>query len=309
MLVWIAGAIGGGVYSYYQHIPAAVAAPVLLAFLVELSFYFGLGSTAVRDRLEALGTKLPLFLLASAAAPFLIATVPAGTFDFRNALYLLACAGALAWWFQTLPRHPVADYGFLAFVAAVYLLKIFRGLYPGPLDDLRIDALGQLMWIRLGISAALLIRKVEGTGFGFVPSRREWAIGARHYVYFLPVGVALMYGLGFARFDPLEGWWWRIPANFVGMLLVVALAEEFFFRGMLQQWLGRWTGTQAAIVAAAVVFGACHLWFREFPNWRFALLAAAAGWFYGRAFTAGRGIRAAMVAHALTNATWRSLFQ
>jgi hypothetical protein len=38
----------------------------------------------------------------------------------------------------------------------------------------------------------------------------------------------------------------------------------------------------------------------EFPNWRFALLSAIAGLFYGHAFQEARSIRAAMVVHACT---------
>ncbi len=58
---------------------------------------------------------------------------------------------------------------------------------------------------------------------------------------------------------------------------------------------------------ASLIFGAVHLPFRAFPNWRFALLAAAAGVAYGLAFRAARSIRAAMVAHALVVTTWRLL--
>jgi uncharacterized protein len=51
-----------------------------------------------------------------------------------------------------------------------------------------------------------------------------------------------------------------------------------------------------------------HLPFGTFPNWRFALIAAIAGWFYGRAYLKTGSIRAAMVAHALTNVTWKTFF-
>jgi CAAX protease family protein len=309
VLVWIVGAIGGVFYSQYKDIPTAVAVPVLLAFLVELTFYFGLGAEAVRSRMEELGNRLPLALLVSASVPYLLATVPTGLVSGWNALYLLGLVALMAWWFVWIPRRAAADLAFLVFVAAVYLLKPFRGIYPDPVEGLRIDSLGQLMWFRIGMSCALLIRKFEGTGFGFVPTRREWLVGAQHYAFFMPLGLVLMYGLEFAKFDPLNGWWWRLPANFLGIFLVVALAEELFFRGILQQQFTRWFGLRIAVVVTAVIFGACHLPFREFPNWRFAIIAAAAAWFYGRAFVQGRGIRAAMVAHGLTVATWRSLFQ
>jgi membrane protease YdiL (CAAX protease family) len=55
-----------------------------------------------------------------------------------------------------------------------------------------------------------------------------------------------------------------------------------------------------------VVFGLVHLWFREFPNWQFAVIAGVAGVFYGLAYVASGGIRAAMVTHALVVATWRT---
>jgi membrane protease YdiL (CAAX protease family) len=75
---------------------------------------------------------------------------------------------------------------------------------------------------------------------------------------------------------------------------------------LLQQLLTRKLRKQTlGIVIASVVFGAAHLGFREFPNWRFALLAASAGWFYGRAYAQAGSIRAAMVTHALVVTTWR----
>jgi membrane protease YdiL (CAAX protease family) len=63
-----------------------------------------------------------------------------------------------------------------------------------------------------------------------------------------------------------------------------------------------------AAIAASIAFGAVHLWFRAFPNWRFALLAAVAGVFYGLAFRRARSIRASMVTHALVVTTWRVFF-
>ena len=114
-------------------------------------------------------------------------------------------------------------------------------------------------------------------------------------------GSALLLGPGM----PL----WKIAATFVGVLWVVALSEEFFFRGLLQQWIGEWTGRPAlGLAAASIVFGAVHLGFRAFPNWKFALAAAVAGWFYGRAYRQAQSIRASMVTHALVVTLWRAFF-
>ena len=52
--------------------------------------------------------------------------------------------------------------------------------------------------------------------------------------------------------------------------------------------------------------GAVHLPFGgQFPNWKFAALAAVAHLGYGIAFQKGKGVRAAMVTHALVVTVWR----
>ena len=58
----------------------------------------------------------------------------------------------------------------------------------------------------------------------------------------------------------------------------------------------------------SLLFGAAHLWFRDFPNWRMAAVAAVAGVFYGLAFRQAKSIRASMVTHALTVTAWRVFF-
>ena len=58
---------------------------------------------------------------------------------------------------------------------------------------------------------------------------------------------------------------------------------------------------------ATLAFGLVHLPFRSFPNWRFALVATVAGFFYGRAYSLSGGIRAAMVTHALVNTTTQNV--
>jgi hypothetical protein len=57
-----------------------------------------------------------------------------------------------------------------------------------------------------------------------------------------------------------------------------------------------------------VLFGLTHLTFHAFPNWRFAMMAAVAGVFYGRAYLNARSVKAAMVTHALVNTAWRVFF-
>jgi membrane protease YdiL (CAAX protease family) len=201
---------------------------------------------------------------------------------------------------------------FLAFMAAVVLSGCFKAIYPMPAPRLRLEILGQMMWTRTGVMAMLWFRRAEGIGFGFLPTRKDWSVGLRHYLYFLPVGLPLGLAIGFVRFRPLALSWWQTAGvalgTFLGMLWVVALAEEFFFRGVMQQGLARRFGNPAAIIVTSIAFGLVHLPFRAFPNWKFALVAAVAGLFYGRAYAQAGGIRAAMIVHALVNTTTRLFF-
>jgi len=94
--------------------------------------------------------------------------------------------------------------------------------------------------------------------------------------------------------------------TFFGFLWVVGLAEEFFFRGLLQAWVAEWLGNQRlSLCLVSVAFGSVHLWFKPFPNWRFAIMAALAGVFYGLAFQKEKSVRASAVTHALTVTVWR----
>ena len=194
-------------------------------------------------------------------------------------------------------------------IGAVYLAKMFRPIYLDPYLDLRLDILGKLLWIRLAVASMLRHRPDSSEGFGFLPTRREWMIGLRHFAMFLPLGVVLLYGLHSATFRLDPAYWWKSPLTFLGMLWGVTLWEEYFFRGILQSWLiglaGKWSG----LLLASALFGLVHLWFPPgFPNWKQAVLAGALGVFCGRAYMQARAVRASMVTHALVATIWRTLF-
>ncbi len=298
-------------YARLKSVPSGLAIPIIAAFLVEYSFYLAPGFAAVRERLaqrfspHALASLLAL----SAITPYLIYSLATRQFYSLALIRLALLVAAVAYWYVVRRPYPTSDLAFLAIVAVPLLVRFFDRVYISPIPDLDIDVLGKLMLIRLAATVILTLRGMEGIGFGFIPSGREWRIGAGHFLMFLPIGLPLAMGIGLLRFEPFRDPLWRAAAVFAGMLWVVALSEEFFFRGLLQRWIAGWTGrAQFALITASLLFGFVHLWFRAFPNWRFALLAAVAGWFYGRAYNQGGGIRAAMVAHALTNIVVRTLF-
>jgi membrane protease YdiL (CAAX protease family) len=287
---------------------------VLPAILVELSLYAGTGFAPFRDRLRALSPPAAVFLLAlSAALPYAIYTIATGHFRALACAAILALAAVISAWYLVLPRNRLVDLGFLALIALVALTPIFQIIYPRPAPRLRLEFLGQLMFIRITVLAILVFRQSDGIDFGFWPRKRDWRIGVVQYLWFVPLGFGLGLLTGFIqlvpkRFGPGETLALAI-GTFFGILWVVALCEEFWFRGLLQQWLSRWLSNDtASLLFTAILFGLVHLPFRGFPNWRFAALAAIAGLFYGRAYQQAKGIRAPMVTHALVVTTWRVFF-
>ena len=313
-LLWVSCAIAAFLYTRIYNIPAATALAVFPAFLLEATFFYALALETVRARLEKLPrVGLAWGLTVAAVAPYLVASLALGSFQWRSLFWIAALGAAASFWYVVLPHKPVSDLLFLLFMAVVWLSRIFHGLYVSPHPKVPLDALGQLMWFRTGIFAMISVRRIKGVGFGFWPKAREWRIGAAYYVLFVPVAAVLAWWIGFARFKaPLLGWErtsFLTIVTFFGVLWVLALAEEFFFRGLLQQWMTAWLHSEwGGLVLTSLLFGSAHLWYRAFPNWRFAAMAGAAGAFYGLAFRQASSIRASMVTHALVVTTWRIFF-
>ena len=299
----------GVCYARLKHVPPAIAAPILAACLLEYVLYLLPGFQDLRNWLaDRIPVRTLAFSLAlSALAPYLIYSLPTGQFNPQALARLAALVLAISLWYVWQRPSPVADLSILALAAAPLVTRFFRHIYTSPLPSIPVEVLGHLMLIRLVASVMLMLREVEGTGFGFLPSAREWRIGVRYFVRFLPVGLALLTVLRMIHFRMSWTLAALAPLQFLGMLWVLALSEEFLARGLLQRWIADWTGREnLALLCASGVFGLSHLWFHTFPDWKQAIVAAALGWFCGKAYIAGGGIRAAMVTHALVATLWRS---
>ena len=315
LVVWTAACIAAYLYSKQQNIPASIAIAVLPAFLAELAFYVAPAFDGMRKRFEQIRSKAArgAVLVLSALFPYLLLSFATHTFVLRSFALLLILVAVASLWYARKERGIFSDLLFLVVIGAVYLSKSFPQIYLRPAPHVAVDVLGRLMWIRIAIMAALSIRGWDAPRFGFLPSGLEWRTGIEYYLYFLPVGGAVAYLARFAQFRPLPVVWWKFPlfvfAIFLGILWVVALFEEFFFRGFLQQLIARKAHNEAAgLLAASVVFGLAHLPFGAFPNWKFALVGGISGVFYGLAFLRAKSVRASMVTHALVVTTWRLLF-
>jgi len=314
ILVWISAGIAAYVYSQHQNIPAPVRNAVLPAFLLELALYLAPGFAAVRQSFDKIGPPAPraLLLLISAVLPYCLATLLLRDFQLSAFLLLAGLSIPLCFWFVLAGGSLFSDILFLAFAAAVYLSHVFRHIYPEPHAHVALQILGALMWIRVGIMAVCSLRKLTVT-FGFWPNAEEWITGLTFYLFFLPVAGGLAWFLRYPVLRLASTVWWLVPligiGYFFGFLWVVCLAEEFFFRGYLQQRLGQACRSDIlGLILASIVFGLVHLPFRHFPNWRHVALAGVLGVCCGLAYLRGKSVRASMVTHALVVATWKMFF-
>ena len=309
-VLWITATIAAVIYAWRKSIPADVAIPAGAAFLAEGAFYVAAGFASVREWLSERPGRLTgaCWLAASGMLPYLIYCAAPGRFSLAGFAILAAVAVLASFWFVVLPHRPWADILYLSIFAAVLISGVMRRVYPPVAEKAPVDILGHLALIHMGVVGVLGFRRLPGVGFGFIPSRGEWSAGVRNFLLFLVPMLAIGIGLGFARPRAVD-WSTVLPTTvgtFFAFLWVVALSEELFFRGMLlplaiKLFSNRWAG----LIATSAVFGLCHLTFRQFPNWNFALLAGLAGLFYGRAFLETQSVRAAMVTHALVVTVWR----
>ena len=306
---WIGLSAAAWLYGRQKNIPLWAAIPLIAAFLLEYLFYLVPGFETVRQRLRArlTQTQLAFAMAVAAAAPYLVYSIPTGQFRWTAFAQLAVIVSVVSFWYVALRPSRVTDVLFLALLAAIVLSRCFGHIYTVP-SQVRTDILGNLMLIRTSALALLEFRRVTGVQFGFLPSQKEWIAGVRFFFYLLPIGFPLALWLGVAHLNFTGFLFGKTLAIFFGALWVVALSEEFFFRGLLQQWLADWTGKRhLALALASLLFGALHLPFRLFPNWRMAAVAAVCGWFYGMAYQQTSSIRASMVTHALVVTVWRTM--
>jgi len=290
-------------------------AAALPAFLIEVSFYlFAMfeSTRAAFARIRGRRSQAALLWI-SALIPYAVFALAAGTFT-RNGFYLLAMLTAVfAFWHAVLPRRFAYDVGFLAIAAAPVVLRVFQRIYVSPDPHLRVDVLGHLMWIRLGVIALLVLREWQPGPFSLWPQASEWRSGLIWFaVFILPIaGVAI--GTHDVQFGLAHGTWIDIVAiaagTFLGGLWVIALSEELFFRGVIERaLLNQWSSPLPAILISALIFGSAHLWFHAFPNWKRACTAAVLGIACGVVYWRSGSVRAPMVTHAMVITTWRVFF-
>ncbi len=179
-------------------------------------------------------------------------------------------------------------------------LRWFEGAWPAHLA-----IFNKVLLLDAGIYGFVLIRKLDGTGFDLRLKLRDFKIGLREVVFYTPIALVLGLSLGFLHGHAVVPRPEMIAFAWIFTFLFIAVPEELYFRGWLQNLLERRIGRMGALLLTSALFGLAHFNKRAaYFNWRYVLLAALAGVFYGRAWRQERRVGASAITHASVDAIW-----
>ena len=254
----------------------------------------------------SLSARVRIVAPAVLAAPYVLVTCACGDFHLRwLALYLLlpvAVAALLedARRVDPLQRGSWREGLILAGLGLAVDLRWLEGAWPPHLA-----VFSKLLLLDAGMYGFLVVRQLNGVGFDLRLRPRDLFSGTREYALYAPIAILLGLGLGFLHFHAR----WPSLAETAGALvftfLFIAVPEELFFRGWMQNLLERRLGRVPALLTTSVLFGLSHFNKRAVHfNWRYVVMAALAGIFYGRAWRRERRVGASALTHTLVDSTW-----
>ena len=163
----------------------------------------------------------------------------------------------------------------------------------------------KVLLLDAGIYGFLAIRQLRQVGFDLRLRLRDFRVGLLWLAVYAPIAVALGLFLGFLHFHPHMPSLWHVLLGWIFTFLFVAVPEELFFRGWMQNLLERRVGRVRALLITATLFGLSHFNKRAVHfNWRYVLLALLAGIFYGRAWLQDRRVGASAITHASVDTIW-----
>jgi membrane protease YdiL (CAAX protease family) len=163
----------------------------------------------------------------------------------------------------------------------------------------------KILLLDAGIYGFLVIRQLSRVGFDLRLRLRDWGVGLLAFAAYAPIAILLGLLLGFVHFHPHLPSVQQVLLGPFFTFFFIAVPEELFFRGWMQNLLERRVGAARALVITSALFGLSHFNKRTaFFNWRYVLLAAIAGIFYGLAWRQQRRVGASAITHASVDTIW-----
>jgi membrane protease YdiL (CAAX protease family) len=242
--------------------------------------------------------------------PYLVFSAPRGEFRLLYAAVFIVAPVSLAALFIVAPPNDDGlswqDAVALIVVGVPVEFGILRRAFPHP----GLGVLPKFLLMDALLYAYLVVPRLPGIGYDLKLRWRDLGIGVREWAFFAPIAIALGTAIHFIQFHA----YWPDPGGAIAGWLItfffVALPEEFFFRGLLQNLLERRLQSKTyALVIASVIFGLSHF-NKPLPfNWRYVTLASIAGIFYGRAWLDRRRLATSAITHATVDVVWGLWFR
>lgn len=293
------------------HLASAQIAAIYVCAILLLALYLAPGFSAPRTWLRARLRGIPAALACMAAflLPYLV--YAAGTGDFRLGAFAQLCgmvALPVGIFAAARVRRPSQLNWQDALVLLWMMLPVFAGQIGGIWNiPVNLDVMVRLFLVGVGAWAFLIFRGVENAGYVFRISRETLQDAFLNLGGFTLIALPLGLTLHFIGWHPQWPGVTAFLSDFLGIFLLVAVAEELFFRGLLQNLLeGSLRSRYGAQALAAILFGLSHIRHAPYPNWRYVALATIAGWFYGSAYRHHRSLMASAITHALVDTLWRT---
>ena len=238
--------------------------------------------------------------------PYVLVATSYGQFRWGwFALYLLLPV-AISWLLyhasgaDAAQRGDWRDFLVLAVLGLAVDLRWFEPAWPPHLA-----VFNKMLLLDAGIYGFFAIRRLQGAGFDLRLRLADLRIGGRELAFCAPLAVALGLSLGFLHFHAYLPAASHVVLGWLFTFFFIAVPEELFFRGWMQNLLERRLGQQWALLTTAVLFGLSHFNKRAVHfNWRYVVLAALAGIFYGRAWRQERRVGASAITHASVDTLW-----
>jgi membrane protease YdiL (CAAX protease family) len=285
-------------------ISPAIAMSALFTLIPFLTAAFF--ATQLADATEALPTSARLLVPSVLCVPYLLVALSTGTFHWQwLALYALLPVAISFMMLQARRSDPAQhgnwrDFLVLAVLGLAVDLRWFEHAWPAHLT-----VFNKVLLLDAGIWGFLVVRRLDEVGFNLRLRLRDLGIGLRELAFYAPIAIPLGLGLGFLHLHPSAPWLPRLPGAFLFTFFFIAVPEELFFRGWLQNLLERRIGRYPSLFLTAALFGLAHFNKRAVHfNWRYVLLAALAGIFYGRAWRQQRRVGASAITHACVDTIW-----
>jgi membrane protease YdiL (CAAX protease family) len=321
LVLWGALCLGVAFYGNWAGYGGRPFAATLTAFAILLGGELCLASPALREAVQRTagpqgGVLLALWPLAAYAVyAFGTGTASYGRFGIAVAYTLVPLALVASAHADRGKAGAWQDYAAMLAIFFPLWLTVKLGVvhfnlrtlfpYPEPLGYV----LTMLLAINVGLATFLFIRRMDGAGYSIGWSGDWAATVSIAFAILAAIDIPLALKIHFVRFDPHAANWRGFPLSFLEILIFTAWPEEFLFRGLLQNSLGKTLRNEyAGWIAASVIFGLSHIHNGHFPNWRYVALATIAGVFYGYAWRRTASIFPSAIVHTLVDATWRLLF-